>query len=335
MSCDDTAKIISVGDGNCFSIFLVCRNCGSPVEKKKFSSPFGRRATNAAISAKSAAVSASIHQCAPDQLVVLTMRQTYPICRAGQRGSDQRPVAASLCRGVSPERRSRSAGPCLHSVRGYAIGARLRIELRFRHGRAEGSVGNLNFGPDGNRIEKLGDILGAHPNATVARRTADQPLFRSAMDVNVTRVSPGVLLFQTTQPENAAHDRIASGGIWLEDFAGRLAILEHRAERGVRADLGRDGHRAEGRSVSSVAVAETKLRGRDAIPRDDHAVIDQGQRLIGDADHDGGLGEGGRRADNRRSQTNKRDDAALEKPHTAAYKAAFMPPAAAGDLEPW
>jgi hypothetical protein len=154
------------------------------------------------------------------------------------------------------------------------------------------------------------------------------------VDVNVARVGPGVLFLQNPQPQKSAHDLIAAGGNLLEDFAGPLAILEYRAEGRVRADLGRDGHRAERCGVGSVAVAETKLRGRNAIPRDDHAVIDQGEGLIGDADHNGGLGERWGGADNCRSQTNKRDDAGSEKRHTAAYKAVFVPPAVADGTEP-
>src|SRR2546423_11703374 len=84
MSREETVKITSVGDGNCFSIFFVWRNCGSPVEKKKFSSTTGLRSTKNATTANSPAVSASIHQCAPNKPSLLTMRQAYPICPVSQ-----------------------------------------------------------------------------------------------------------------------------------------------------------------------------------------------------------------------------------------------------------
>src|SRR5205085_6035613 len=78
MSCDDTAKITSVCDGNCFSIFLVWRSWGSLLEKKKFSSTTGFRSTKAATSAKSTPVTSNINQCAPNKPCLLTMRQHLP-----------------------------------------------------------------------------------------------------------------------------------------------------------------------------------------------------------------------------------------------------------------
>ncbi len=50
------------------SIFLDCPNPGSRVEKKKFSSTTGFRSTRIATSANNTTVTASIHQCAPDQI---------------------------------------------------------------------------------------------------------------------------------------------------------------------------------------------------------------------------------------------------------------------------
>src|SRR6266568_3663622 len=65
MSRDDTARITSGCDGKRCSIFLDCPNPGSLVEKKKFSSTTGLRSTKAATRTNKAAVTASIHQCAP------------------------------------------------------------------------------------------------------------------------------------------------------------------------------------------------------------------------------------------------------------------------------
>src|SRR6267143_3366838 len=76
MSRDDTAKITSVCEGNCFSIFFVWRSCGSFVEKKKFSSTTGLRSTKAATTPKSTTVTSSIHQCAPNKPGLLTMEKT-------------------------------------------------------------------------------------------------------------------------------------------------------------------------------------------------------------------------------------------------------------------
>src|SRR6267143_89226 len=66
MSRDDTARITSGCDGKRCSIFLDCPNPGSLVEKKKFSSTTGLRSTKSATRTNKKAVTASIHQCAPD-----------------------------------------------------------------------------------------------------------------------------------------------------------------------------------------------------------------------------------------------------------------------------
>src|SRR5207253_2197361 len=54
-------------DGKRCSIFLDCWNCGSLVEKKKFSSTTGLRSTNTATRTNNATVIPSIHQCAPNR----------------------------------------------------------------------------------------------------------------------------------------------------------------------------------------------------------------------------------------------------------------------------
>src|SRR6266404_8794660 len=76
MSREETAKTTCVCDGNCLSIFFVWRNCGSLLEKKKFSSTTGLRSTKAATSPKSTAVSNSIHQCAPTKPGLVTISQS-------------------------------------------------------------------------------------------------------------------------------------------------------------------------------------------------------------------------------------------------------------------
>src|SRR6266566_4703007 len=53
-------------DGKRRSISLDCPNPGSLVEKKKFSSTTGLRSTRAATRTNKTAVTASIHQCAPE-----------------------------------------------------------------------------------------------------------------------------------------------------------------------------------------------------------------------------------------------------------------------------
>src|SRR6266581_4361348 len=66
MSLEDTARMSCGCDGKRCSIFLDCPNPGSLVEKKKFSSTTGLRSTNTATRTNKTAVTASIHQCAPE-----------------------------------------------------------------------------------------------------------------------------------------------------------------------------------------------------------------------------------------------------------------------------
>src|SRR5205823_707960 len=109
-------------------------------------------------------------------------------------------------------------------------------ELCFCHRWPEAGVRDFDPCSDRHGVEEPGNVLRTHPDATVAGRPTDQPFLRRAVDVNVACESQGVLLFQTAQPENSAHDRIAAGSVGAEDFASRPAILEYRAERSVRAD---------------------------------------------------------------------------------------------------
>src|SRR5436190_23688910 len=71
MSPEETARTSCGCDGKRCSIFLDCPNPGSLVEKKKFSSTTGLRSTNAATSTNNTTVTASISQCAANQLGLL------------------------------------------------------------------------------------------------------------------------------------------------------------------------------------------------------------------------------------------------------------------------
>ena len=74
MSCDDTARINSDGEGKRCSIFFDWRICGSLVEKKKFSSTTGLKLTRVATRPNNTTVKSSTHQCAPSE-AGLTMEQ--------------------------------------------------------------------------------------------------------------------------------------------------------------------------------------------------------------------------------------------------------------------
>src|SRR6266403_2931041 len=76
MSCDETARTNSEGDGKRCSIFFDWRNCGSLVEKKKFSSTTGLRATRNPTTPKSTAVISSISQCVPGEVSFFTVSKS-------------------------------------------------------------------------------------------------------------------------------------------------------------------------------------------------------------------------------------------------------------------
>ena len=76
-------------------------------------------------------------------------------------------------------------------------------------------------------------------------RLSDIPFLRRAMNINVASKRVRILRFESAQPENACHDRIAPGRIDAEQFTGAPAIFEHSAERRTIADFFRDFQFAE------------------------------------------------------------------------------------------
>ena len=83
-------------------------------------------------------------------------------------------------------------------------------------------VGNdANHGSGGYPVTEYRHIGGTHSNTAKTCGATEELFLGSSMDVDATikRVSVAQLL--TIKPENAGDDRIASGGIWLQDFTGR------------------------------------------------------------------------------------------------------------------
>src|SRR5437588_1021838 len=68
ISLEETASTSCGWDGKLLSILFDCAKPGSLVEKKKFSSTTGLRSTNTATRMNNTAATASISQCAPDNL---------------------------------------------------------------------------------------------------------------------------------------------------------------------------------------------------------------------------------------------------------------------------
>src|SRR3982751_4279331 len=79
-----------------------------------------------------------------------------------------------------------------------------------------------------NDVVQLYYVTGAHSDAPITRGRTYFPLLRCAVDVNVPSKRIGILRFQSTQPENPRHDRIATRRIGLHEFAGASPTFKHR-----------------------------------------------------------------------------------------------------------
>ena len=132
--------------------------------------------------------------------------------------------------------------------------------------------------------------VGAHSNTSVARWRSDYPFFRCAVNVNVPPKCVGILRFQSTQPENPRNDRITTGRIGQDDFAGAPPTFEHRARWRIVANFFRYLQFAERRKPAASPIAKTELGGGDGISGHEVAAIEERQLLVACADHDVVLG---------------------------------------------
>src|SRR5205085_10066549 len=105
------------------------------------------------------------------------------------------------------------------------------------------------------------------------------------VNVNVAAVGIRVLSFQAAQPENAADDRIAAGRVRDENFASRPAIFEDSSDDCSAADFFCNLQLAQWRATTSWRVANRELRCGNRIRRDERAIVEQGQALLGNTDH--------------------------------------------------
>ena len=88
-------------------------------------------------------------------------------------------------------------------------------------GALEGFCRDQDPRADAHGVVNGDDVGRAHADAPVAGGGADVALLRRAVNVNVAVVGVLVLRFETFEPQDAGDDRVASGGIHLEDFSGR------------------------------------------------------------------------------------------------------------------
>ena len=108
-------------------------------------------------------------------------------------------------------------------------------------------------------LYKLYYVTGAHPDASVTGGRTDFPFLGCAVDVNVPPKCVGILRFQSTQPENPRHDRIATGRIGKDEFASASPTLEHRARWRIVANFFRYLQFAERRKPAASPIAKTEL----------------------------------------------------------------------------
>lgn len=152
--------------------------------------------------------------------------------------------------------------------------------------RSERLVDDADLGPAPDLGEELDHVVGLHADAAVAGRGADAPFLGGAVDVDVAAVGAGVLAFQAVQPDDAADDGVASGGVWPKDFAGALPVLEDGSGGSARANFFAHFEAAQRGGVAAGPVAEAKFRGGDGIFGGEVALGVEAQFLIGNADDD-------------------------------------------------
>src|SRR4051794_27668698 len=100
------------------------------------------------------------------------------------------------------------------------------------------------------------------------------------MDVNGPAECAAILRFEALEPKDARHDRVATGGVHGNDFAGGLAVLELHSERSASANLLRDLEIPQRSRIAAWAIAEAELRGRDVVSRNLLSVFVNGHLLV-------------------------------------------------------
>src|SRR3954468_2767065 len=109
-----------------------------------------------------------------------------------------------------------------------------------RNGADERHVNNRDCRADSYDVVQLNDVAGAHSDTSVARWRSDFPLFRRAVDVNISAERVGILCLEPTQPENARHDWVATGRIRQHKLPGTSSVFKYGARWRVIANFFRD-----------------------------------------------------------------------------------------------
>jgi len=83
-------------------------------------------------------------------------------------------------------------------------------------------VGNdTNDCTGGDSVTECRHISGTHPDTAKARGAPKESFLGRTMDVDATIKRVSVAGLFPLEPEDAGDNRITTGSIWLQDFAGR------------------------------------------------------------------------------------------------------------------
>ena len=84
---------------------------------------------------------------------------------------------------------------------------------------------------------EISDVVGLHPNATIAGGAADEVFLRRTMNINASRECMRINRLETAQPNDACRDRIAARSIWCKNFASETPIVKYSADRRMIANF--------------------------------------------------------------------------------------------------
>src|SRR5438552_2254113 len=166
-------------------------------------------------------------------------------------------------RRIFSQRRSRSG--CVKTV-----------NFRIGHFRSFGQriLNNLNWSAKRKLVVKRSHIARFHPDATETGRPANYFLLVGSVNVNAAMESMRIGSLQTAQPNNARHHRIASGSVWVQNFASPTTIMKYGSHWSMVADFLCDLQKSEWRSEAAPVVTQTVLGSGNRIRRGDRSVLD-------------------------------------------------------------
>ncbi len=155
-------------------------------------------------------------------------------------------------------------------------------------------VDDLYLGSHRDPLKQGHYIPGTHPDATKARRSANEPLHRGSVDENSTAQCPLIAGIETAQTQDPGHDRIAPRRIRPENLPGGTPTFEYRPRREPAPDFRCYGQGAQGCGKTPWSITETKPRGRHWESCNAQAVFHEKQLLVSNTDKNTPISMGNR-----------------------------------------